>query len=132
MSKKIVLIVFAFILSMPLIAQDYESAFQQMKVAFNNGDYANISNLFSDSVDLTVNSTNGIFSKTQAKGILKNFFESDKPKSFQLKHQGSSNGGTMYVIGLFISQKGSYRVYALYRNIQGSPKIVQLQIDEEL
>jgi hypothetical protein len=131
MKKRWLLIFFAISLAMSSIAQNYESAFQQMKTAFNSGDFATLSNLFSDSVDLTVKNTNGIFSKTQAKGVLKNFFENDNPKSFQIKHQGASNGGTMYVIGLYVSQNASYRVYALYKEIQGSAKIVQLQIDKE-
>ena len=113
---------------MPLTAQSFDASLKQMKTAINAGDYSSLSDLFSASVDLTIRDTDGIFSKAQAKGVLKSFFENDKPKSFQVKHQGSSNDGTVYAIGLYISNKGSYRVYALFKNA----KIVQLQIEEEI
>lgn len=117
---------------MPLAAQPFDDAVSLMKKAFSASDYSSLSGLFSDSVDLTVRDTEGIFSKTQAKGVLKSFFEKNQPKSFAIKHQGSSNDGTVYAIGLYVSNNGSYRVYALFKEMAGSAKIVQLQIEEEL
>lgn len=117
---------------MPLFAQSLDDAVKQMKSAIAKGDYSTLSNLFSDSVDLTLGDTDGIYSKTQAKGVLKSFFEREKPKSFQLKHQGSSNDGTIYAIGTFVSINRSYRVYALFKEKQGNTKVVQFQIEEEL
>lgn len=127
-NRKFLMVLLVSIFVMPLAAQSFDGALKQMKTAISAGDYSGLSDLFSASVDLTVRDTDGIFSKVQAKGVLKNFFENDKPKSFQIKHQGSSNDGTVYAIGLFVSDKGSYRVYALFKNA----KIVQLQIEEEL
>jgi len=126
--RKLLLVLFVSVFVMPLAAQSFDGALKQMKTAISAGNYSSLSDLFSNSVDLTVKDTDGIFSKAQAKGVLKSFFENDKPKSFQLKHQGSSNDGTVYAIGLYVSTKGSYRVYALFKNA----KIVQLQIEEEL
>lgn len=131
-NRNILVVLLISILVMPLSAQSFDNTIQQMKTAISVGNYENLSNLFTDSVDLTIKDTDGIFSKTQAKGVLKSFFENDKPKTFQIKHQGSSNDGTVYAIGLYVSEKGSYRVYALFKNKQGSAKIVQLQIEEEL
>jgi len=131
-NKRFLFILLLGIFIMPLTAQSFDSAFKQMQTAINTGNYSNLSVLFSDTVDLTVRDTDGIFSKAQAKGVLKSFFENDKPKSFQIKHQGSSNNGTVYAIGLYVSSKASYRVYALFKDMQGSAKIVQLQIEEEL
>ncbi|MBN2237125.1 MAG: DUF4783 domain-containing protein [Bacteroidales bacterium] len=128
-------IIIAFVLSLfmiPVMGQSVDEAFQIMKGAFNKGDYTSLSNLFADSIDLTVLTTEGIYSKTQAKGILKDFFSTEKPKSFQIKHQGSSNDGTVYAIGLFVSTNKSCRVYALFKEKQGIAKIVQLQIEEEI
>jgi len=133
MIKRNLFLVFLIgLLSSPLAAQSFDSAIEQVKTSFNKGDFSNLSNLFSESVDLTVLNTEGIFSNAQAKGVLKTFFENDKPKSFQVKHQGSSNDGTRYAIGLYVSSKGSYRVYVLLKNKQENVKIVQLQIEEEL
>lgn len=126
--RKFLLVLFVSAFVMPLAAQSFDGALKQMKSAISTGNYSSLSDLFSNSVDLTVKDTDGIFSKAQAKGVLKSFFENDKPKSFQIKHQGSSNDGTVYAIGLYVSTKGSYRVYALFK----SAKIVQLQIEEEL
>jgi hypothetical protein len=127
-NRKFLVFLFISAFILPLSAQSFDVALKQMKTAIHAGDYSSLSDLFSASVDLTVRDTDGIFSKAQAKGVLKSFFENDKPKSFQVKHQGSSNDGTVYAIGLYISNKGSYRVYALFKNA----KIVQLQIEEEI
>lgn len=131
-NRKILMVLLVSIFVIPLVAQSFDGALKQMNKAISDGNYASLSDLFSDSVDLTVRNTDGVFSKAQAKGVLKSFFENDKPKSFQIKHQGSSNDGTVYAIGLYVSNKGSYRVYALFKEKQGSAKIVQLQIEEDI
>jgi hypothetical protein len=131
-NKKILVVLLVSMFVTPLVAQSFDVALKQMNTAISAGNFASLSDLFSDSVDLTVRNTDGVFSKTQAKGVLKSFFENDKPKSFQIKHQGSSNDGTVYAIGLYVSNKGSYRVYALFKEKQGSAKIVQLQIEEDI
>ncbi|MDA3904866.1 MAG: DUF4783 domain-containing protein [Bacteroidales bacterium] len=131
-NRRILVVLLLSIFVIPLSAQSFDDAIKQMKTAISAGNYSVLSDLFSESVDLTVRDTDGIYSKTQAKGVLKAFFENDKPKSFQIKHNGSSNDGTVYAIGLFVSIKGSYRVYALFKEMAGKAKIVQLQIEEEL
>lgn len=131
-NRTILMVLILNIILAPLSAQSLDDAFKQMKSALSVGDYNSLSKLFSESVDLTIRDTDGIYSKTQAKGVLKSFFENDKPKLFQITHQGSSTDGTVYAIGLYISVNRSYRVYALFKEKQGSVKIVQLQIEEEL
>lgn len=132
MVKKKLWIVLLSVMSISLSAQSFEKALEQVKLGFVSGNFAVISDLFSESVDLTVLKTDGIYSKAQAKGVLKSFFENEKPKSFQLKHQGSSKDGTVYAIGLYESVKKSYRVYALFKSKDGVYTVVQLQIEEEL
>ncbi len=130
--RKILVLLVLSVFIMPLSAQTFDNAFTEMKAAVAAGNYSRLSDLFSDTVDLTVRDTDGIFSKTQAKGVLKGFFEKNTPKSFQIKHQGSSNDGTVYAIGLYLSDKESFRVYVLFKEIGGSAKIIQLQIEEEI
>ena len=127
-NRKFLVILLIGIFTIPVTAQSLESTIKQMSEAIRTANYSGLSDLFSSTVDLTIKDTDGIFSKTQAKGVLKSFFENDKPKSFQIKHKGSSNDGTVYAIGLYVSVDKTYRVYALFKNA----KIVQLQIEEEL
>lgn len=132
MKKQLLAILFMSIFIIPLSAQSLDDAIKQMKSAITAGNYSSLADLFSESVDLTIRNTDGIYSKTQAKGVLKNFFENEKPKSFEIKHQGSSNDGTIYAIGSFVSINRAYRVYALFKEKGGNTKIVQFQIEEEL
>ncbi|MCD6179621.1 MAG: DUF4783 domain-containing protein [Bacteroidales bacterium] len=127
-NRKFLVILLIGVFTIPVTAQSLESTIKQMSEAIRTANYSGLSDLFSSTVDLTIKDTDGIFSKTQAKGVLKSFFENDKPKSFQIKHKGSSNDGTVYAIGLYVSVDKTYRVYALFKNA----KIVQLQIEEEL
>ena len=74
-NKAHLLILFFCLITLPIQAQNQNATFKQMKEAFSASDYTKLSALFSDSVDLTVRNTDGIYSKTQAKGVLKSFFE---------------------------------------------------------
>ncbi len=99
--------------------------------AIKSGNAANVSKYFHSSVDLTVPSGEGSYSKSQAELILKNFFTKNPPSSFAIKHQGASNDGSLFAIGTYTSGALSYRTYFLVKKIGDSYLIHQLEFEEE-
>ena len=63
------------------------------------GDAASLSSWFADNLDVTVLSTSRNCSKKQAREILRSFFASNTPRSFQVTHRASESN-KKYLIGM--------------------------------
>lgn len=81
------------------------------------GDVDALSTWFADNLEMTVISTGGNCSRNQAKQILKTFFESNTPRSFDVRYTaGRANmkyalgtlnaGGENFMVTIFVSSKG--------------------------
>jgi hypothetical protein len=118
-----------------LISLPWSSAFSQNNqdiiTAIQKGDYQKLSKKFNTTVDLQIGDTDGNYSKTQAEQILKNFFKKYPPKSFKTIHEGSSKNNSEYIIGSYVSDKKSFRVYILLKKFNSKMQIHILQFEEE-
>jgi acetylglutamate synthase len=94
------------------------------------GDVESLSNYFSESIELILVDKEGIYSKTQAKQILKQFFNTNRPKKFNVLHQGGSENAK-YAIGTLITTRGKYRLHFLVKIKNNKALIHQLRIQEE-
>lgn len=63
------------------------------------GDAASLSSWFADNLDVTIISSNRNCSRKQAQEILRNFFDANTPRSFQVTHR-ASEANKKYLIGL--------------------------------
>ena len=89
------------------------------------GDAEKLSAWFSDNLEVTIFSTSNDSSRNQAKQIMKSFFRSYTPRSFEITHKaGRSNkkyalgtlnaGGEMFTVTIFVNYKDSdYRIQHL-------------------
>ena len=89
------------------------------------GNADNLSAWFDDNLEIAVISQSSSASKAQARQIVKNFFESHNPRSFEVNHTaGRDNmkyalgtlkaGGENYSVTIFVSSKGkSYKIQQL-------------------
>ncbi len=89
---------------------------------FANGDADRLSAWFSDNLEVTIFSNSNDSSRNQARQIMKTFFRSYTPRSFEITHKaGRSNmkyalgtlnaGGELFNVTIFVSYKDSdYRV----------------------
>ncbi len=89
-----------------------------------------ISKYFSNTVELTINSKEDIYSKTQAQIILKDFFKKNIPQSFSILHEGGK-GESRYAIGSLKTSRGKYRVTILLKASDSKPLIHQLRIERD-
>ena len=123
---KIVIILFAFLSAGRLAAQPagYD-VFIPISKYMAQGNADNLSAWFDDNLEIAVVSQGSNASKAQAKQIVKTFFESYTPRSFEVNHTaGRDNmkyalgtlkaGGENFSVTIFVSSKGkSYKIQQL-------------------
>ena len=98
--------------------------------AFKSGNATLLSKYFNPTIELTVFDKEGIYSKTQAEIILRNFFAENPPKQFQILHQGGKDD-SKYAICSLTSETSKYRVTLLLKTMETQVYIHQLRIEYE-
>lgn len=90
-----------------------------------NGDSESLSAWFSDNLEISIMSSTSDSSRNQAKQILKTFFASHTPRSFEINHTASRTnskyalgylnaGGEMFEVTIFVSKnKDRYLIQQL-------------------
>lgn len=115
--------VVAFLAAVNVAAQDngYD-VFNPIAKYLAKGDADKLSAWFSDNLEVTIFSNSNDSSRNQARQIMKTFFRSYTPRSFEITHKaGRSNmkyalgtlnaGGELFNVTIFVSYKDSdYRV----------------------
>lgn len=96
---------------------------EQVLSALKNGDAATLSKFFDNRVDISLPDKSDNFSRNQAEMILKDFFQSNEVKDFQVKHKGENNG-SQFCIGLLQTRNGNFRT-KLYMKQKGGQQLVQ-------
>lgn len=111
-----------------LFAQDLNT---KIASGFKTGNAKELGLHFNQTLDLSTPDAEGTYSKAQAEMIVKNFFVKYPPTSYTRNHQGKSNDGSQYAIGVYKSGKFSFRTYYLLKTIDGKPLIHQLKFEPE-
>jgi hypothetical protein len=106
-------------------------AIKSVSEAIKLTDAKKLATWFGKTLDLEVSGVSGTYSNVQAEEIMRDFFKKTPLKSFTVNHEGSSNDGSEFIIGTYISTTRSYRVYALMKKEAGRLQIRQLQFEEE-
>ena len=83
-----------------------------------------------ETVELVILEKENVYSKTQAEQILKNFFVSHKPTSFEVLHNGGSDK-SKYYIGTLKTERKAFRVYYLLKTKNDKTLIYQLRIESD-
>ena len=99
--------------------------------AISNGNASELSKLFNLTIDINIPENEGTYSKNQAEIIVKKFFKKNPVTKFTINHSGSSNDGSKYSIGTYISNNKTYRVYFLLKETSETYYIQQLQFELE-
>ncbi|MBO6097214.1 MAG: DUF4783 domain-containing protein [Bacteroidales bacterium] len=107
------------------------SVFSSITKYLAAGDEAALSSWFADNLDVTVLSTSRNCSKKQAREILRSFFASNTPRSFQVSHR-ASEANKKYLIGL-LNAGGELFQVTIYATSTGQEtyRIQQLSISRQ-
>ena len=116
----------------PALAQrESDDVFIPIGKYFSQGDTESLSAWFADNLEVSIFTKTSTCSRTQAIRILKSFFASHAPRSFEITHTASraktkyalgtlNAGGELYLVTIFVGQKGdSYVIQQL--KIQTAP-----------
>ena len=129
MKKKLltaVLAAFAMLCCAEASAQDSSyDVFVPISKYIACGDAEKLSAWFSDNLEVTIFSNSNDSSRNQARQIMKSFFKSYTPRSFEIRHKagrpnmkyalGTLNaGGEMFLVTIFVNYKDeSYKIQQL-------------------
>lgn len=108
-----------------MAAGDSYDVFIPISKYLAKGDAESLSAWFADNLEISIMSTSNDSSKNQAKQILKSFFSSHTPRSFEINHTASRSnskyalgylnaGGEMFEVSIFVSKtKDRYMIQQL-------------------
>ncbi len=97
--------------------------------AISSGNVNALAEQFVPSVDLTVLSNSDHYSKAQATGMLRKFFDEHEPQSLRIEHEGASKMGDSYYIGQLATANGTFRVTFFLKRQGESSLVKQLRIE---
>jgi hypothetical protein len=93
-------------IGMSLIAQS--SNLDEVIGALKDGKANELGKYMDDNIELTLPDKSNNYSKAQAVLVLKDFFDNNSVKTFEVKHKGDQNGG-QYCVGTLQTKSGNYR-----------------------
>ena len=91
--------------------------------ALRSGNATELANYFEESVELTLPDQSDSYSKAQAVLILKDFFNNNGVKSFDVKHKGDGGGG-QFCVGTLQTRSGNFRT-TVFMKMKNSREIVK-------
>jgi len=102
---------------------------QTISKAISSGKSENVAVYFNSTLDLTTPENEGTYSKIQAEQILKDFFSKNPISSFTIKHNDSSTDGSIYAIGIYLTEAQTYRVYFLLKKFDEKYLIQKMEFE---
>lgn len=95
--------------------------------ALRSGNASQLSNYFDDNVGLTLPDKSDSYSKAQAQLIVKDFFNNNGVKGFELKHKGDGAGGSQYCVGTLQTNAGNYRTNVFMKLKNGKEVVKEIR-----
>ena len=86
--------------------------------ALKDGKAAELGKYMDENVEVTLPDKSNNYSKAQAVLVLKDFFDNNEVKSFEVKHKGDQNGG-QYCVGTLQTKSGNYRTTVFMKTKDG-------------
>lgn len=106
-------------------------AFGAVRNALRNASSRELSQYFGATVGVSFDGDRQNYSATQAEFVMKDFFAKTAPSSFEIVHQGASQGGIPYAIGKYNGKSGSYRVFIKMKSANGALRIDTMDFTKE-
>ena len=103
-----------------------QNAIDEVINALRAGNSAQLSNYFDDNVELTLPDKSDNYSRAQAQLIVKDFFNNNVVKGFELKHKGESPGGH-FCIGTLQTNAGNFRTNVFMKTKNGREVVKEIR-----
>ena len=92
-------------------------------MALRSGSANDLSIYLDDKVELTMPDQSDSYSKAQAVLILKDFFNNNDVKSFEVKHKGDGGGG-QFCVGTLQTRSGNFRT-TVFMKVKNNKEVVK-------
>lgn len=125
---KISVILLAAVLSAFAVKGDI---FDNVAGGIRNNNAKEVATYFNSSVELNIENNEGVYSKTQAEMVLKNFFGKHPCSNFEITHRAKSYGNNSFAIGSYASASGNYRVTIYVKELNGKNLIHEMKFEKE-
>ncbi len=99
------------------------TSIDEVVTGFKNGDAVQIARFFDNTVEITMPDKSNNYSKNQAEVVLKDFFNTNGIKGFDVIHKGE-NAGSQYCIGTLVTKNGSFRT-TVFMKQKGDKQLLQ-------
>ena len=91
--------------------------------AIKTGSASQLSRFFDNTIEITLPDKTNAYSKSQGELVLKDFFDYNGVKNFEIVHKGE-NGGAQFIIGMLDTKNGEYRT-TIYMKQKGDKQLLQ-------
>lgn len=108
-----------------------DNIFDPIRDIIKTGSAKEMNKYISQNVEINIEGNVNTYSKAQAEFVFRDFFKKHPPTSFSIVHKGASKGGQQFAIGRFISDKDSYNVLMLVKDIGGTYLIHEISFVKE-
>ncbi len=99
------------------------SSIDEVITAMKSGNASEIAKYFDNTVEINMPDKSNSYSQSQAELVLKDFFNSNSVKVFEVIHKGE-NAGSQYCIGTLVTKNGSYRT-TIFMKKKGDKQVLQ-------
>ncbi len=108
-----------------------QADFSGMAKALGSGNADALGQYFDQDVEISLADREDVYARTQAVGVVRQFFSQNTPRGFQQMHQGASKGSdAQYCIGNLTTATGTFRVYLYAKNSGGKFLIQEIRFDK--
>jgi hypothetical protein len=130
--KKLLLSVSCLLVFSASQAQGTRTPLEDMVNAIRNDRVGDMTKYFDNFVPLTINNAQSIYSRNQAEVVLKDFFDKNIPKDFQVLDNGSPDYASKFIIGnLMAANNIKYNVYILIKLKDGNYVLQDFRLNKE-
>ncbi|HUS00828.1 MAG TPA: DUF4783 domain-containing protein [Chitinophagaceae bacterium] len=91
--------------------------------AIKNGSVSQLSKYLDNTIEITFTEKSNTYSKSQAELVLKDFFNNNEVKGFELVHKGD-NTNAQFLTGTLATNNGEYRI-TIYMKQKGDKQLLQ-------
>ena len=111
-------------------SQNATDVFTPISKYIESGDAEKLSAWFADNLELDITGSVNSCTRSQAKLIMKNFFNNNTPKKFTIIHK-SGRPPMSYAVGSLSAGAEKFRVIIYVRTVDGKNSIQQLRIEKD-
>ena len=97
--------------------------FTEIANALKSGNAKEVAKYFDNTIEITLPEKSNSYSKSQAELVLRDFFNTNGVKNFEIIHK-SENAGSQYCIGNLTTNNGIFRT-TIYMKQKGEKQVIQ-------